>query len=128
MVTADLLVRSAQCTIGQIPTSCSYLNETYGISSSRDLAWLTLLATRRDTYITPTTNCLGFIVNKRTELGVDTNRDFPYGRRDGACLRSVAARTVNSIMKNNVIQVRYSWGQGRHTLSIADCACVCVCV
>ena len=105
VVTADILVKSAQCAIQQLSDSCTYLNDTYSIRTPRLITWLAVLATRRDVFFTPTTNCMGYLLNKRTDQGVDTNRDFPYGRRDNNCMRSVTARVVNSIMKNNIIQV-----------------------
>jgi hypothetical protein len=46
--------------------------------SSAQMTWLAFLATRRDTFVIPTANCLGYIKCQRNDAGVDPNRDFPY--------------------------------------------------
>lgn len=67
--------------------------------------WLAHLATRRDTYIIPTANCLGYINRVRNDALVDPNRDFPYKRNDDQCMRSTTAKIFQAIMASNIIQI-----------------------
>jgi len=87
--------------------------------------WLAFLATRRDTFIVPTTNCLGYIQRVRSDAGVDPNRDFPYRRGDRKCMLSSTARVVQALMRENIIQlvvtfhggmvaIGYEWGSLNH--------------
>lgn len=66
------------------------------------------------------------------ELGIDTNRDFPYGRYDTKCLKTSTGKIINSIMKNNLIQlvitfhggmaaIGYEWGSLNHPKPQDDC-------
>jgi len=132
LVTAEILVMASECVIEQKESTCSTLETTYDINDKRTLRWLAVLATRRDTYVIPTTNCMGHMHRQRAELGVDTNRDFPYGRSDNRCLRTTTAQVINSVMKNNLIQlvitfhggmaaIGYEWGSLNHRKPKDDC-------
>lgn len=132
LVTAEILVQASECVIDKKEDSCTNLKSMYDIADRDTLLWLTVLATRRDTYIIPTTNCMGHLHHQRVESGVDTNRDFPYGRADGRCLRSTTAQVINSVMKNNLIQlvitfhggmaaIGYEWGSLNHRSPQDDC-------
>ena len=85
--------------------ACITLDSDYSITETRTIQWLAMLSTRRDIYITPTTNCMGYIHDTRMDAGVDPNRDYPYHRLDKHCLRATSSKVINSIMKNNLIQV-----------------------
>lgn len=85
--------------------ACLMLEKEYTIKDARTLQWLTMLVTRRDIFMTPTTNCMGYIHDSRVDAGVDPNRDYPYHRLDTRCLRATSSKVINSIMKNNLIQV-----------------------
>ena len=63
---------------------------------------------------------------------MDTNRDFPYSRKDTKCLRSTSAKIINSIMKNNIVQllitfhggmvaIAYEWGSLNHAPPKDNC-------
>ena len=67
--------------------------------------WLAYLATRRDTFIIPTTNCLGYLTNSRLDAGVDPNRDFAYLRQDDKCFLSSTANVVVELFRRTIIQV-----------------------
>ena len=67
VVIAEVLVRASECVISHNVDSCKILAEDYSIKEDRQLEWLTMLATRRDTYIIPATNCLGHLHHVRTE-------------------------------------------------------------
>lgn len=132
LVTVEILILASECTIDKKESSCAILKDMYDITDQRTLVWLTVLATRRDTYVIPTTNCLGHMHHQRAELGIDTNRDFPYGRADSRCLRTKTAQVINSVMKNNLIQmvitfhggmaaIGYEWGSLNHRSPKDDC-------
>ncbi len=87
--------------------------------------WLAFLATRRDTFIIPTANCLGYMQCKRNDAGVDPNRDFPYSRGDNECMLSSTAKLFRHIMAANPVQlvvtfhsgmvaIGYEWGSKNH--------------
>lgn len=103
LFTAQLLVWSASCEIDKDENSCKLLRE---IAVSKDQrVWLTHLATRRDTFIIPTTNCLGYITEQRSDAGdVDPNRDFAYVRQDTKCLQSVTANIIVELFRSNIVQ------------------------
>ena len=123
--TASILVQAANCEIGQQKQACEYLEKQMGITASDQRTWLAHLATRRDTIIIPTANCLGYIQNRREDAGVDPNRDFGYSRSDDECLRSTTARIMNSLMARSLMQIvvtfhggmvaiGYEWGSPNH--------------
>lgn len=120
---AELLVWSAKCEIDMDNGACSKL-VTMGINND-DRIWLAYLATKRDTYILPAANCLGYILNRRDDAGVDPNRDFPYSRSDEKCFLSTTAKLFDKIMIQNLIQmvvtfhggmaaIGYEWGTRTH--------------
>jgi hypothetical protein len=122
---AQLLVLSSECLIYKITTSCKRLHETFPGLTSSQTTWLAFLSSRRDTYIIPTANCLGYIKHRRNENGIDPNRDFPYSRRDNHCLLSSTAKIFYELMKHTLIQVvvtfhggmlalGYEWGSRDH--------------
>eukprot|EP01041_Mallomonas_annulata_P006251 gene6251-12656_t len=123
LYTAQLLTWSASCEIQKDSKYCNIL-ESYGINKMQRI-WLTFLATRRHSIIIPTTNCLGYINNKREDAGVDPNRDFPYSRRNGHCMKSTTARIINAVFAFHLIQlvvtfhggmeaIGYEWGSENH--------------
>lgn len=65
--TARLLTGAARCEIDRQADACTALEE-YGLSSSQRV-WLAVLATRRETLISPITNCIGYHLNTREENG-----------------------------------------------------------
>jgi hypothetical protein len=121
---AELLVWSADCMIKKDDSSC-YKLKSIGVTSYDDRIWLAFLATRRDTYIIPTANCLGYIVNRRDDNGVDPNRDFSYSRQDGRCFMSTTAKIFGKLMAETLTQIfitfhggmeaiGYEWGSKNH--------------
>ena len=86
----QLLVWAADCLIGGQKQHCDKLHDM-GVSRAEQ-QWLAFLGSRRDTFIVPALNCLGYLHNRREDNGIDPNRDFPYGRRDDKCLRSGTAK------------------------------------
>lgn len=121
---AQLLSISADCEINRSQESCSTLVQHFNITESQRV-WLTLLATRRDSFIIPTANCLGHKLRHRDDAGVDPNRDFPYSRKNNRCFMSTTSRLFEKIAENNHIQVvvtyhggmialGYEWGSQNH--------------
>lgn len=123
---AQLLVHAANCEISKKQDSCDYLEKEMGIAKGSDQRlWLAFLATRRDTMVIPTANCLGYMQNRREDAGVDPNRDFGYSRSDDNCLRSTTARIMNAVMSRSLMQIvitfhggmvaiGYEWGSPNH--------------
>lgn len=88
--TAVLLVNSAECEITKKQSKCELLDAAS--VTAHDRRWLAFLATRRETIIVPTANCLGHMKGQRNDGSVDPNRDFAYSRRDNKCFRSATSK------------------------------------
>ncbi len=115
---------SAECLVSRSAKHCDELRDVSNITSAQ-MSWMAFLATRRDIYIIPTANCLGYIGCQRNDAGVDPNRDFPYSRGDNKCLVSTTARIFDRLMRETLMQVvvtfhsgmvaiGYEWGSKNH--------------
>lgn len=122
---ASLLVRAASCEISRHQPSCEFLDKQMGVVSSDQRVWLAFLATRRDTVVIATANCLGYLQDQREDAGVDPNRDFGYSRSNDNCLRSTTARIMNALLARTLMQIvvtfhggmvaiGYEWGSPNH--------------
>lgn len=111
------------CEIQHISGACQKLQD-FSVSKAQRL-WLAFLASRRDSILVPTANCLGHKFRRRDDNFVDPNRDFPYSRVNNACLLSTTAKIVNRIMSEHIIQLvvtfhggmvalGYEWGSKNH--------------
>lgn len=120
---SQLLVWSAQCTIHRIIESCNSLDLMQVTPAQRN--WLTLLATRRETIVVPTANCLGYMRNVRSDGTHDPNRDYPYSRNDDRCFKSSSAKLFKALMETTIVQMvvtfhggmvalGYEWGSRNH--------------
>jgi predicted deacylase len=120
----QLLVWSAECAVQRLSSSCAKLDNMQGISTAQ-ITWLAHLATRRETMVIPTANCMGYVRSTRWDGRVDANRDFPYSRRDDRCFLSTSARLFKAIMETSIIQsvvtfhggmvaLGYEWGSRNH--------------
>lgn len=69
------------------------------------ITWTLYLLYRRDTYVIPTANCIGYMLNTRSEQGIDPNRDFAYSRNDNTCFRSSTAKLFNVLMRETLTQI-----------------------
>jgi predicted deacylase len=79
----------------------------------RDRRWLARLVTTRRLVIVPTANALGYDRNQREEEDVDVNRDFPFDVLDSRdCMRSVAARTLNELFRDDQFQMAVTFHAG----------------
>lgn len=106
-------------------SACLQLEE-FGKFSVAQKTWLAYLASRRDTFIIPTANCVGYKLRRRNDAkGIDPNRDFSYVRNDNRCFLSTTAKIFHDLMLHNVIQVvvtfhggmvaiGYEWGSKNH--------------
>lgn len=123
-MTAQLLVWSANCIINSDAQSCQSLDQLGGVSDAQR-HYLAFLASRRDTLIVPAANCLGYVLRKRADAGVDPNRDFSYSRSDNRCFISATAKLFFALMTTNMIQIvvtyhggmvalGYEWGSRNH--------------
>jgi hypothetical protein len=117
--TAELLVWASQCQVNKDRVSCEKLRVLE--VEDAQVAWLAFLALRRDTFVMPTPNCMGYLQRQRADqgqsslpflfhltwcwAGVDPNRDFPYSRRDNNCLVSKTALVIDALFRNVTVQV-----------------------
>ena len=72
--TAQMLVWAASCEIMLDTDACNAI-AVYNVSAEQ-LTWLAFLATRRETIISPATNCLGYHLGVRDDRGVYYFRDI----------------------------------------------------
>lgn len=83
--------------------------------ASNSNAWLKMLVDTRSIYIMPMTNALGYFQNRRTENGIDPNRDFPIdlpGPVSDRCMQSITARAVNELFREHMFQVAITFHSG----------------
>jgi predicted deacylase len=124
LFTAQMLVWAAQCEIEKKTDTCMRLRKEYRVGK-KEMIWLSHLVTRRDIYIVPTTNCLGYIKQDRLDAGVDPNRDFPYVASSNKCLQSTTANIIVELFRRSIIQsvvtfhggmeaIGYEWGDMKH--------------
>lgn len=138
METASLLLQVAKtadvCTAANTYHQCQSFERNleleWGISNTQR-QWLIRLVTTRHILIIPTANALGYFRKAREEDMVDPNRDFPYDAEDTQmCLQSVAARSIVSMLQDELIQlgvtfhggteaITYEWGSFSHLLDEA---------
>jgi Zinc carboxypeptidase len=120
METATLLLKAAACEANQVTTCRQVLTTEHGITD-KQRRWLARLVTSRRIVIVPTANALGYYQNNRFENGYDPNRDFPFDQDSKSCMNTIAARTLNEIFRNNIVQfsltfhagtdlIGYEWG------------------
>jgi hypothetical protein len=60
-------VWASQCKVNKDRSSCERLRLLE--VDDAQMVWLTFLALRRDTYIVPTPNCMGYLQRQRTDQG-----------------------------------------------------------
>ena len=83
--------------------------------------WMRRLVDTRTVLIMPMTNAVGVEQNRRDELGVDPNRDFPYDQEPSKCMVTVTARALNEVYRAHLLQlvvtfhggmqaIAYNWG------------------
>jgi hypothetical protein len=124
LVTAELLVASVNCAVYNMTTICTSLVDNFDVTYD-DIEWMAMLATSRDIFIVPAANCLGYATNRRDDMGIDPNRDFPYVRKDNRCLRSHTAQLIYNLIDSEQIQIvltfhggmeaiGYEWGSQNH--------------
>ena len=83
--------------------------------------WVHRLVDTRTVLIMPMTNAIGVEQNRRDELGIDPNRDFPYDQEPSHCMATVTARSLNEVYRARLLQlvitfhggmqaIAYNWG------------------
>ena len=66
----------------------------------------------------PLTNAVGFAQRTRRELQHDPNRDFPYQPSSpSACMTTVAARSVNELLRAHLLQLVITFHAGMQALA-----------
>jgi hypothetical protein len=117
LFTSQLLVWSALCEIKKSKIHCDLLKLNNVLKNER--IWLAYLASRRDVYIIPAANCIGYMMNRRSDANnVDPNRDFPYSRQDDKCLQSNTAKLFYILMSISLIQIVVTFHGGTYVCRI----------
>eukprot|EP01083_Nonionella_stella_P109269 318431_1 len=85
-------------------------------------AWIKYLINNRVIILTPMTNSIGYAQSQREEQGIhsriDPNRDFPYHlRQSSECMKSIAARVINEIFREYLIQLAITFHGGMRAIS-----------
>lgn len=86
--------------------------------------WLNHLLNTRIIVLMPMTNAYGYAHNTRTELRVDTNRDYNYMHAP-KCMMAITSRAVNEVWRDHIFQlaltfhagmraIAYEWGSPNH--------------
>ena len=87
--------------------------------------WARRLVHTRRLLLVPMANAYGYANAKREELAHDPNRDFPFEQAPGSCMTTIAARSLNEIVRSHLVQmaitfhggmeaVGYVWGDFAH--------------
>lgn len=107
----------ASSSLGKDSPPCQQKLRDQGVSA-RNRQWLARLVSTRRLAIVPTANALGYYRNIRTEGSVDVNRDFPFDQRDPKlCMRSIAARTLNELYRDNQFQMSLTFHAGMEVIA-----------
>ena len=81
-------------------------------------AWARRLVRTRRLLLLPLTNAVGFAQRTRRELQHDPNRDFPYQPSSpSACMTTVAARSVNELLRAHLLQLVITFHAGMQALA-----------
>lgn len=119
MEAAKLLLQAAACQANG-GSQCQLDLQNQGMTN-KQRQWLARLVTSRRILIVPTANSLGYYRIDRNEDYVDPNRDFPFDPSSTSCMTTIAARTLNELFRDNIIQfsitfhagtdvIGYEWG------------------
>lgn len=118
--TAKLLATAATCESGLVASpevDCISFNEKH---SKRQIVWLARLVSTRRIIIVPTANQWGYHYNSRYEGSFDPNRDFPFdqtSKESSLCMRTIAARTLNEIFLDHLIQMSVTFHAGMESIT-----------
>ena len=110
MEAAKLLLQAAACEANG-GSKCQLDLQNQGITS-KQRQWLARLVTSRRILIVPTANSLGYYRIDRTENNIDPNRDFPFDQSSSSCMTTNAARTLNELFRDNIIQFSFTFHAG----------------
>jgi hypothetical protein len=121
---AEILLIAPQFIKQQKKHACQKHSSKYQLSLA-EMTWLAMLVKTRSIYIIPAANCIGYTFNRRDDMGVDPNRDFPYVRKDNNCLQSSTAQLIYRLMSSRRIDmlvtfhggmeaIAYEWGSLNH--------------
>jgi hypothetical protein len=79
--------------------------------------WFSRLLKTRSITIMPNANALGYYENVREENGVDPNRDFPWGVSPENCMKTTAARALNSLFREHMFQISITFHGGMRAIA-----------
>jgi len=102
------------------------------------LPWLKQLLDTRVLVIVPMTNAIGFAKSAREEIQqpdgvrIDPNRDFPFDQSPKLCMQTIAARTINELLRKFTVSlmltfhggtnvIGYEWGDYGHCSQTGKC-------
>jgi len=118
MEASSLLLRATECEASNSNTCKEKLWNEEGINTAQR-QWLARLVGSRRIIVVPAANALGFDRMIREEGTIDPNRDFPYdllSSTSSNCMRTIAARTLNEIYRDNFIQFSFTYHGGTELL------------
>lgn len=104
MEATTLLIEAASCMSTIYTCKTSALVQKYGMDN---VQWLARLASTRRIIVIPAGNANGYEKNQRTENGHDPNRDFSFDQYANQCMQTIAARTINEIFLDSLIQSKF---------------------
>ena len=124
LATIKLIARASACYADKhTAESCPHLTPGektsfgQGTLAAKRLAWLAHLSRTRIVYALPATNPWGFANRKRTEVRVDTNRDFAIDTAPSACAQSATGRVVNELFRRHIFQVGITFHGGMEAIA-----------
>ena len=124
LATIKLIARASACYADkQSAENCPHLTPGerasfgQGPLAAKRLAWLAHLSKTRIVYALPATNPWGFANRKRTEVRIDTNRDFAIDTSPSACAQSATGRVVNELFRRHVFQVGITFHGGMEAIA-----------
>jgi len=118
---AEVLLMAAECESSLFKNSDDSCREALKVKYEMDdmtRQWLARLVSTRRIILVPAANALGYFRNERKEDGIDPNRDFPYDQPDPTkCMQTIAARTVNEIFRDHLIQIALTFHAGMEVIA-----------
>jgi predicted deacylase len=110
MEAASLLLAAAACEATSSQECRNDLNRQGIVPKQR--RWLARLVRSRRIILVPTANALGYYRNVQQEDDIDPNRDFPFDQKSTLCMQSIAARTLNELFRQYIIQLSLTFHAG----------------
>jgi len=79
--------------------------------------WLLYLLKNRRIVLAPSLNSWGYDHERREEINIDPNRDFPYDQVPNRCMQSITARIANELFLENIFVTGLTFHGGTTSIS-----------